>query len=873
MGSNMAEAHPVGFQWVMEAKARGARVFHIDPRFTRTSALADQHVTLRAGTDIAFLGGVINYILSHGLEFREYVQAYTNAPFLLSERYQDTENLDGLFSGYEPHTASYDASSWAYESIEAEERPGHRHKEQATSDHYGAGGPVVHGGAGHIAADPTLQHPRCVFQVLKRHYARYTPDMVERICGVPQELFLDVCRAWTENSGRERTAALVYSVGWTQHSVGAQYIRAGSIIQLLLGNIGRPGGGIFALRGHASIQGSTDIPTLFNLLPGYLPMPDTSHGNLTAFLDDIRSPHQKGFWGNADAYTISLLKEYWGEAATAENDYCFDYLPRISGDHGTYRTAMDMVDGKVFGYFLLGQNPGVGSAHGRLQRLGMANLDWLVVRDLAMIESATFWKDAPEIETGEIVPERCRTEVFFFPAASHVEKSGTFTQTQRMLQWRDQAVEPSGDQRSELWFFYHLGRRIKEKLAGSTDERDRPVLDLAWNYRTEGDEPSGADVLRHINGIDLRTGRTVSSYLDLKADGTTACGCWIYSGVYADEVNQARRRKSRFEQGPYDAEWGWTWPLNRRVLYNRASADPQGRPWSERKALVWWDEERGEWTGHDTPDFEKNKPPDYQPPEGASGPQALAGDDAFIMMSDGKAWLFAPAGLADGPLPTHYEPHESPMRNLLYGQQGNPTRKVYGRSDNPSNPAPPEAHSEVFPFVFTAARLTEHHTAGGMSRHLPYLSELQPELFVEVSPELARERGLRHLDWAHVITSRTAVDARVVVTDRLAPLRVQDRIIHQVWMPYHWGQAGLTRGDVVNDLIGVVADPNVFIQESKVLTCDIRPGRRPRGPALQEYVQDYRRRAGITPETGTRIVTTGDDQPAHTEPDRPEGSS
>ncbi|TKA03038.1 formate dehydrogenase [Actinacidiphila oryziradicis] len=872
MGSNMAEAHPVGFQWVMEAKARGARVIHIDPRFTRTSALADQHVTLRAGTDIAFLGGVINYILSNNLDFREYVQAYTNAPFLLDEQYQDTEDLDGLFSGYDPRTAAYDASSWSYESIEVEQRPGRRAKEESAPYRHGASGPDVEGYADEIAADPTLEHPRCVFQVLKRHFARYTPEMVEQICGVPQNLFLDVCHAWTANSGRERTAGLVYSVGWTQHSVGAQYIRAGSIIQLLLGNIGRPGGGIYALRGHASIQGSTDIPTLFNLLPGYLPMPDTTHESLAAYLHDICSRNRKGFWNNADAYMISLLKEYWGEAATAENDYCFDYLPRINGDHGTYRTAMDMIDGKVFGYFLLGQNPAVGSAHGRLQRLGMANLDWLVVRDLTMIESATFWKDGPEIETGEIVTERCRTEVFFFPAASHVEKSGTFTQTQRMLQWRDQAVEPAGDQRSELWFFLHLGRRLKERLAGSADERDRPILDLAWDYRTEGDEPSAADVLRHINGIDLRTGRAVSGYPDLKADGSTSCGCWIYSGVYADEINQARRRKSRFEQGPYEAEWGWTWPLNRRVLYNRASADPQGRPWSERKALIWWDEQRSEWTGLDTPDFEKNKPPAYRPPHGATGPEALRGDDPFIMMSDGKGWLFAPAGLADGPLPTHYEPHESPMRNVLYGQQGNPVRKVYGRPDNPSNPAPPEGHSEVFPYVFTAARLTEHHTAGGMSRQLPYLSELQPELFVEVSPELAAERGLRHLDWGHVITSRTAVEARVVVTDRMAPLRVDGRIVHQVWMPYHWGHTGLTTGDVVNDLIGVVVDPNVFIQESKVLTCDVRPGRRPRGPALLDYIQDYRRRAGITPETGTRIVTAGEgNKPAHTEPGPPEG--
>lgn len=874
MGSNMAEAHPVGFQWVMEAKARGATVIHIDPRFTRTSAMADMYVPLRAGTDIAFLGGVINYILSNDLDFREYVTAYTNASFLVNEEYRDAEDLDGLFSGYDPRTGSYDPGTWEYESVhtEGDGSGGAKSKQKSSAYEYGSGGPKVEGGARRIAADPTLQHPRCVYQILKRHFARYTPEVVESICGVPVEQFLKVCRAWTANSGRERTGMLVYSVGWTQHSVGSQFIRAGAIIQLLLGNIGRPGGGVIALRGHASIQGSTDIPTLFNLLPGYLPMPDAeSHRDLRSYVADVRGDLQKGYWRNADAYIVSLLKEYWGEAARPDNDFCFDYLPRITGDHGTYRSVMDMIDGKVFGYFLLGQNPAVGSAHGRLQRLGMANLDWLVVRDLTMIESAEFWKDSPEVETGEIDPTRCRTEVFFFPAASHVEKSGTFTQTQRMLQWRDQAVEPTGDRRSELWFFYHLGRLLKEKLAGSTDERDRPLLDLAWDYEVDGDEPSAEDVLKHINGHDLRTGRLLNGYTELKSDGSTSCGCWIYSGVFADGVNQAARRKPHREQGPYESEWGWTWPMNRRVLYNRASADPEGRPWSERKALVWWDAEHGEWTGYDVPDFDKHKPPDYIPPDGAVGPEALRGDDPFIMQADGKAWLFAPKGLQDGPLPTHYEPHESPVRNLLYGQQGNPTRKVYGRPDNPSNPAPPEAHGEVFPYVFTTARLTEHHTAGGMSRQLPYLAELQPELFVEVSPELAAERGLEHLGWAHVVTSRAAIEARVIVTDRMAPLRVQDRVVHQIWLPYHWGHTGLVSGDVVNDLFGVTLDPNVFIQESKVSTCDIRPGRRPRGRALLDYLADYRRRAGITTETGLRIATTEALDVVHTEPPPTEG--
>ncbi|SFK54075.1 formate dehydrogenase major subunit [Geodermatophilus ruber] len=850
MGSNMAECHPVGFQWVMEAKQRGARVIHVDPRFTRTSAHADQYVRIRAGTDIAFLGGVINHILGNDLDFREYVQAYTNAAFLVREEFADTEDLDGLFSGYEPGRARYDSSSWGYEGA------GHHPTRPMES---GMGGPPIDMPA-RIAEDPTLQHPRCVFQILKRHFSRYTPEMVERICGVPQDRFLEVCRAWTANSGRDRTAALVYSVGWTQHTVGAQNIRAGAIVQLLLGNVGRPGGGVYALRGHANIQGSTDIPTLFDLLPGYLPMPDADrHPDLAAYLDAMRARGQKGYWQGADAYLISLLKEWFGDAATPENDFGYGWLPRINGDHGTYRTTMDMIDGRVFGYLVMGQNPAVGSANGRLQRLGLANLDWLVVRDLTMLETATFWKDAPEIETGEIVPEQCRTEVFFLPAASHVEKAGTFTQTQRMLQWREKAVDPVGDQRSDAWFFHQLHCRIRDRLTDSTDPRDEPLQRLAWDYRLEGsgahEEPDPDDVLRHINGLDLTTGRTVDGAAQLRADGTTACGCWQYCGVYAHEQNQAAHRKPHDEQGPYDPAWGWTWPGNRRVLYNRASADPDGRPWSERKKLLWWDPAAGRWTGYDVPDFPATTPPGHVPPEGARGPEALRGDDPFIMQGDGKGWLFAPQGLCDGPLPTHYEPHESPMRNPLYGQQSNPTRRVYPRPENPYNPSPPEAHGEVFPFVLTAARLTEHHTAGAMSRQLPHLSELQPELFVEVSPELARMRGLTHLGVAHVVTSRSAVEARVYVTDRMAPLRLDGRVVHQVWLPYHWGPTGLVTGDVVNDLLGVVADPNVLIQESKVATCDIRRGPRPHGAQPTGRLDSLRARAGGPAVAGTTSGT------------------
>ncbi len=861
----MAEAHPVGFQWVMEAKARGAKVVHIDPRFTRTSAVADLYVPLRVGTDIAFLGGVINYVLANDLDFRDYVVSYTNAAAIVSDDYVDAEDLEGLFSGFDPESRTYDPTSWQYANSQQEGKDEQDHtmqRETASALQHETHGLSV---SGFPPRDETLQHPMCVYQILKRHYARYTPEMVAKTCGVAEEDFLEVCKAWTQNSTRDRTTALVYSVGWTQHSVGVQYIRTGAILQLLLGNIGRPGGGILALRGHASIQGSTDIPTLFNILPGYLPMPQAEdHTNLQEWIESTSHPGSKGFWDQASAYGINLLKAYWGDAATPDNDFCFDYMPKITGDHGTYRTVMDMIDGKVKGYFLLGQNPAIGSAHGRAQRLGMANLDWLVVRDLFEIESATFWKDSPEIETGEIVPEQCRTEVFLFPAASHTEKEGTFTQTQRMLQWREKALEPKGDCRSELWFFYHLGRMVRDRLKDSSVERDKPILDLKWDYSTHGphDEPSAEEVLMEINGYEIESGRPLSSYTEMKDDGSTLGGCWIYTGVYKDGVNQAARRKPGQDQSWVAPEWGWVWPANRRILYNRASADPEGKPWSERKAYVWWDPdkgEKGEWTGHDVPDFEVDKAPSYRSPEGSSGREALAGDDPFIMQGDGKGSLFVPQGLIDGPLPTHYEPIESPFANPVHEQQSNPTHKSYQRADNPVNPSPPADNLDVFPFVFTTSRLTEHHTAGGMSRYLNYLSELQPEMFIEVSPELAAERGLEHRGWCHVITSRSVVEGRVLVTDRLRPLRLDGRSVHQIWLPYHWGSGGLVTGDSANDLLGISLDPNVLIQESKVGTCDIRPGRRPTGLGVRQMVMDYQRRAGVDQDpAGAPIVTTGE---------------
>ncbi len=845
----MAECHPVGFQWVMEAKQRGAKIIHVDPRFTRTSAMADLHVPLRGGSDIAFLGGLINYVLANGREFREYVERYTNADVLVSDDFVDTEDLDGLFSGWDAESGSYDTSSWAYKEADPSAAAGQREQgggESSTSgeqSHGAHGGGILEHGEP-PERDPSLQDPRCVFQLLKRHYSRYTPEMVQRICGIPEDVFIDVAESVCANSGRERTTAFVYSVGWTQHTVGVQYIRTASILQLLLGNIGRPGGGILALRGHASIQGSTDIPTLYNILPGYLPMPHPDNRDLDQYVGE--NAPSAGFWGHTREYTVSLLKAWWGDAATAENDFCFDHLPRITGDHSTYRSMLDMLEGKLRGFFVMGENPAVGSANGKLQRLAMANVDWMVVRDLAMIETAEFWHNSPEIESGELKTEAIGTEVFFLPAAAHTEKDGSFTNTQRLLQWHRKAIEPPQDCRSELWFMFHLGRRVREKLAGSADARHRAILDLTWDYPTEGEheDPKAEAVLREISGVDLSKNEALDGYTALKADGSTSSGCWIYCGSYADEVNQADRRKPGAEQTWVAPEWGWAWPMNRRILYNRASADPDGNPWSERKRYVWWDSEQQKWTGEDVPDFKATMAPDYVPDDDAEAEDALRGDKPFVMQADGRGWLFASSGLTDGPLPAHYEPHESPVGNPLYAQQANPTRQQFPRAENRYNPAAGEPGAEVFPFVFTTYRLTEHHTAGGMSRTLPYLAELQPEFFCEVSPELAAERNLAHGGWATIVTSRSAVEARVLVTERIAPLKIGDRTVHQIGLPYHWGTSGYSRGDSANDLTSVVLDSNVHISEFKEATCDIVPGRRPRGSALTEFVAGYRKRAG-----------------------------
>ncbi|MBK4140273.1 molybdopterin-dependent oxidoreductase [Corynebacterium macginleyi] len=848
-GSNMAECHPVGFQWVVEAKKRGARIIHVDPRYTRTSSFANRHIGIRGGTDVVLLGAVINYMLHNELYFRDYVVAYTNAPMIISADYQDTEELDGLFSGYNPETGTYVTDSWQYV-----QKPG--------------------GSSWNVERDDTLQHPNSVFQILKRHYARYTPQLVEETCGISQEDFYYLADSIAQNSDPEHTTCFAYALGFTQHTLGAQFIRTAAILQLLMGNVGRPGAGIMALRGHASIQGSTDIPTLFHSLPGYLPMPSVEKQTWSEFVDQIRDESQKGFWQIGENYAVSLMKSYWGDAANDENNWGYDLMPRISGAHSTYETLQAMLNGQVDGYFVFGQNPAVAQSNGGMQRRGLASLKWLVVRDFQEIETASFWKDAPEIKNGELKTEDIETEVFLMPAATHVEKAGTFTQTQRMLQWRFQAAPPPGDARSELWFFYQLGKKLKERLGDSTDPRDLPLQKVTWDYvENEEGEPNSEDILKEINGYYLdgpKKGELLPAFVEMKNDGTTSGGCWIYTGVYKDGVNQSARKVPGSEQNEVAPEWGWVWPANCRILYNRASAKPDGTPWSERKKYVWWDDAQGTWVGDDVPDFPVTKSPDYRAPADAVGPDALDGTDAFIMQADGRGWLFAPSGLSDGPLPTHYEPQESPVTNVLYKQQQSPTRLTIKRPDNLQRPEPGMPGAEVFPFVFSTYRLTEMYTSGAMSRRLPFLAELQPGLFCEVDKDLAAKRGLENGEWATIISPRGVIEAQVLVTDRMQMLTINGEEFHQIGLPFHYGESETTAvaGDGANDLLGLTLEPNVFIQNSKIGACDIQPGRRPRGEDRLKLLKQYQERAQLSVDSGNDLLSFPDSFTYNLQPER-----
>ncbi len=831
MGSNMAECHPVAFRWPLRAKTdHGAVLMHVDPRFTRTSALCDIHAPIRAGTDIVFLGALINFVIHSDRWntdpfFKEYVVNYTNAATLISADYQDAEDQSGVFSGLAAGAKAYTTTSWAYQR---EAAPASSVTEAKTFTDQ-----LLQHVPGRSKVDLTLQDPQSVFQILSKHYARYTPEMVETVCGCPQDKFRQVATTLLNNSGRDRTSNITYAVGWTQHTVGVQIIRTAAILQALLGNIGRPGGGVLALRGHATIQGSTDIATLYHSLPGYLNMPDARkvHDTLADFILTEAVPLATSYWGNYPKFAVSYFKAQFGEAATADNNYGYDYHPKITGDHSHLPMFVAMHDGQIRGLFVMGQNPAVGGQNAHYQRQALAKLDWLVVRDFYETETSAFWRNSPEVISGEVKAADIPTEVFFLPAAVVAEMEGSFTNTQRLLQEHAKAADPPGDARSDSWFTYHLGQRLQALYKASTADRDWAIQNLYFNYDPDPaevakwrikDEPSAYKLLKEINGYTWADQQPLSTFANLKEDGTTACGAWIYTGVIPKEgTNNAARRTPDNWISP---QWGFAWPANRHIMYNRASADVAGNPWSDKKALVFWDAVKKTWVAPSGEgiDFQPTKAPDFQGKANGIGFDWLSGGDAFIMRPDGKAWLFAPSGIVDGPLPTHYEPYESPVANLVYKQQSNPVAKTWNIAGNPYHAVADPA----YPIVISTYRLTEHHLSGTMTRWLPWLAELMPELFCEISPELAAEKGIQNADYVTIQTARGEIQARALVTPRMRPFTINGQTVHEIGLPWHWGWQGVAQGDVVNNLSALVGDPNVTIHEGKVFTCNIRAGKR-----------------------------------------------
>ena len=857
MGSNMAENHPVAFRWPLGAKVlHGAKLIHVDPRFTRTSAVSDIYAPIRAGSDIAFLGGIIRHVINSERWntdpfFRSWVVNYTNAATLIREDYKDAEENDGVFSGlmeykggvpewpYNGFASQYNDETWHY----AGTRIGDQGRVAATAQSGEVPG-ITSGTEPKVAATPsgppydglvksllkppplrdeTLQNPRCVFQIVKRHFSRYTPEMVERTTGCPRDTFLSVADTILANSGADRTTSFAYAVAWTQHTNGPQIIGCCALLQLLLGNFGRPGAGIMALRGHASIQGSTDVPTLYHSIHGYLPAPTTlkKHDTLSDYLTAETVP--TGYYANTPKFVVSYLKSMYGDAATRENDFGYEWHPKILGDHSHLPMFVAMNAGKVKGMLCIGQNPAT-SLNAKLERAAMRKLEWLVVKDNWLQETANYWKTAPEVVSGEVKPQDIKTEVFFFPAAQVAETLGTFTNTQRMMQTHFKAAQAPGDCTTDVWFVYQLGKRLKKMYGDSQAARDQGFKNLVFDYENDDaeerkrGEPDALKLLKEMNGYyTADPGKHLPGFAALADDGSTTCASWIYSGVFPAPDKNLAASKQPDPPGQPGAQlnWGYAWPANRRMLYNRASADPSGKPWSERKKWVWWD--GAKWTGYDVPDFAATKAPTAAAKPGSIGLDALSGTQPFIMKADGVGWLYVPTGLVDGPLPTQYEPAESPVHNPIYKQQTSPVLKYW---KDPANTLAAVGDPK-FPYVMTTYRLTEHYLAGAMSRWLPWLTELQPELFVEISPELAQEKGIQNLDWVRISSPRAQVRAKALVTRRLRPFQIDGRTIHQVGMPWHWGYEGLSTGDVVNELTALVGDPNVTIHEGKAFVCNI----------------------------------------------------
>ena len=771
IGSNAAENHPMSFKWLMKAKeTRGAKIIHVDPRFCRTSARSDIYAPLRSGTDIAFIGGMINYIIQNNLYFRDYVVNYTNAPFIIEDGFDFN---DGLFSGYDPEKRKYDQSTWKYKT-DADGNP---------------------------LKDMTLEHPRCVFQLLKKHYERYDVDTVCKITGTPKELFLKVTETFAATGVPDKSGTILYAMGTTQHSVGSENVRAYAILQLLLGNIGVPGGGVNAMRGESNVQGACDMGLLMHVLTGYMNAPtnDPVYADLAGYLK--KETPKAGFKVNTPKWLVSMLKAWYGDAATKENDFCYDYLPKRRADRNYSHIGLfeAMYDGDIKGLLVFGSNPFVSGPDANKETKALENLDWMVAADLFETETASFWKKEAGAD-----PEKIKTEVFFLPAAASYEKAGTITNSGRWIQFRWKAVDPVGEDMSDLEIFNILGKKMKEIYKDSTDPKDKPIQDLVWDYPEHDEAKLLDEVQREINGYDLTTGKLMAKFADLRDDGTTSCGVWIYCGMYTEEGNKTQWRDNSDPSGMgVYPKWSFAWPANRRIVYNRCSADPAGKPWSEDKKVIWWED--GSWTGIDVPDFIV-----------ANAPTDPDGDKAFIMKDDGKGGLFAV--MADGPFPEHYEPWESPVKNLLSSVQFNPVAKIW---DTPMNP---QGSPDEYPIIGTTYRVVEHWQAGIMTRNCPWLAELMPEAFVEISKELAKEKGINNGDMVTIVSARGKVKAVACVTPRFKPFEMNGKIYHEIGVIWHYGFQGIAKGDPANRLTPHIGCANSHTPEYKAFLCDIYKG-------------------------------------------------
>jgi len=791
IGSNAAENHPISFKWVTRAMESGAKLINIDPRFTRTSAEADIYAPIRPGTDIAFIGGIINYVLENELYNREYLLEYTNAPFLINENFGFD---DGLFSGYDEENRKYDTSTWQYQLDEN----GNYILDTSVS--------VL---GGHIPSPKTnLEHPNCVFQLLKRHYSRYDIDTMYSITGMPKNIFLKIAETFCSTGARDKAGTIMYAMGATQHTVGTQNVRSYAILQLLLGNIGMAGGGINALRGESNVQGSTDYGLLFHNLPGYLKSPEKADENLEDYLEHwtpkSHNLNEVNYWKFTSRFIVSLLKAFWHDTAQPENDFCYEYLPKRSANYSYVSIFEAMSAGNIKGLICFGQNPAVGGPNAKMERKALENLDWLVAVDLWETETAAFWKDA---DTAKAI----KTEVFLLPAAASFEKEGSVTNSGRWAQWRYKAVEPPGEAKSDLWILNALYSHIKELYEREGGAYPAPILNLNWDYGE--DEPDAHKIAKEINGYDISTGKQLPSFAQLKDDGSTASGNWLYCGSYTEEGNMmARRGKNDTSKIGLNPDWTWAWPINRRILYNRASCDSEGKPMDSKKPVIWWDGTK--WEG-DVPDYGKDTIPE-------------AGVGPFIMIPEGRARLFA-IGLADGPFPEHYEPLESPVKNLLSSIQNNPAIKISNaipfkrkRKDESGPMLEVIGDAERFPYIASTYRLTEHWQAGQMTRNLPWLVELMPKMFVEISSSLAKKKNIKSGDMVKVISARGEITAYASVTDRMRPFEINGKVYEQVGLPWHYGFTGLATGCSANCLTHSIGDANTMIPEYKAFLCDIQ---------------------------------------------------